>query len=181
MSRSLTRRGFAMGAGAAVFSAITAKRGLSAPTQEQKVEVSAGAEIGVINPYLHSHFAEHLGSCVYGGLWVGRDSKIANINGHRRQAVEWLKELGVPVLRWPGGCFADDYHWRDGIGPRDTRPRRFNIHWGNAPEHNHFGTHEFIDLCRQIGAEPYLCLNLGSGSPREAREWVEYCNGLGDS
>ncbi|MFB3779115.1 MAG: alpha-N-arabinofuranosidase, partial [Bryobacteraceae bacterium] len=176
MNRSLTRRGFAMGAGAAVFSAITAKRGLSAPVQEQKVEVSAGSEIGVVNPYLHSHFAEHLGSCIYGGLWVGRDSKIPNINGYRRQAVEWLKELGVPVLRWPGGCFADDYHWRDGIGPAAKRRKIVNVSWGGIVEDNSFGTHEFIGLCRLIGAEPYLAGNMGSGTPQEMRDWMEYCN-----
>jgi alpha-L-arabinofuranosidase len=176
MSASLTRRGFAMGVGAAVFSAITVRKSFSAPTQEQKVGVNAGAEIGVINPFLHSNFAEHLGSCIYGGLWVGRNSKIPNINGFRRQAVAWLKELEVPVLRWPGGCFAADYHWRDGIGPAAKRRKNVNIHWGKYVEDNSFGTHEFIALCRLIGAQPYLAGNVGSGTPEEMRDWMEYCN-----
>ena len=176
MRTSITRRGFALGAGGSLFSAITTRRGLTAQSQEQKVEVNAGAEIGVINPYLHSNFAEHLGSCIYGGLWVGKNSKVPNINGHRRQAVEWLKALGVPVLRWPGGCFADDYHWRDGIGPAARRPKSVNIHWGNYTEDNSFGTHEFLELCRLIGSEPYLAGNVGSGTPEELRDWMEYCN-----
>ena len=146
-----------------------------------RIAVVLGERIGAVNRNIFGHFAEHLGRCVYEGIWVGEDSAIPNVRGIRADVVQALRRLDPPVLRWPGGCFADDYHWRDGIGSRDTRPRRFNIHWGNAPEHNHFGTHEFIDLCRQIGAEPYICLNLGSGSPREAREWVEYCNGVGDS
>jgi alpha-N-arabinofuranosidase len=176
MNHRITRRGFALSAGVTVFSALTSRKGFSAPAQEQKVEVQAGTEIGLVNPELHSSFAEHLGSCVYGGLWVGKNSKIPNINGHRRQAVEYLKELGIPVLRWPGGCFADDYHWRDGIGPAGKRPRSVNIHWGNYVEDNSFGTHEFIELCRLIGAEPYLAGNVGGGTPEELRDWVEYCN-----
>ncbi len=142
----------------------------------QKVVIEPGEAIGVIRPELHGHFAEHLGTCIYGGLWVGRNSPIPNINGHRKQAVEWLRALGIPVLRWPGGCFADDYHWRDGIGPPEKRPRRVNIHWGNYTEDNSFGTHEFIELCRLIGAEPYIAGNVGSGTPQEMRDWVEYCN-----
>jgi alpha-N-arabinofuranosidase len=133
-------------------------------------------EIGVIQPELHSHFLEHLGTATYGGLWVGKDSSIPNINGHRKKAVEYLKELEIPVLRWPGGCFADDYHWRDGIGPPGERPRRVNLWWGMETEDNSYGTHEFIELCRLIGAEPYLAGNLGSGSPEELRNWMEYCN-----
>jgi alpha-N-arabinofuranosidase len=125
---------------------------------------------------LHGSFAEHLGSCVYGGLWVGKNSSIPNTNGYRTQAVEYLKALGIPVLRWPGGCFADDYHWRDGIGRLEKRPKRVNIHWGNYTEDNSFGTHEFIGLCRLIGAEPYFAGNVGSGTPEELRDWVEYCN-----
>jgi alpha-L-arabinofuranosidase len=138
--------------------------------------VDLNSEIGRINPELHGHFAEHLGSCTYGGLWVGRNSKVPNIDGYRKQAVEWLKALGIPVLRWPGGCFADDYHWRDGIGAADKRPKTVNLHWGNYTEDNSFGTHEFIGLCRLIGAEPYLAGNLGAGTPQELRDWLEYCN-----
>ena len=142
----------------------------------RKITVLADEEIRAVRPEFHGHFAEHLGSCVYGGLWVGKSSPIPNINGYRRQAVEYLKELGIPVVRWPGGCYADDYHWRDGIGPAESRPRRVNIHWGGYVEDGSFGTHEFIGLCRLIGAEPYLAGNVGSGSPREMRDWIEYCN-----
>jgi len=141
-----------------------------------RVLVRPDVEIGLVRPELHGHFAEHLGSCIYGGLWVGKNSSIPNINGYRKQAVEYLRELGVPVLRWPGGCFADDYHWRDGIGPQAQRPKRVNIHWGGYVEDNSFGTHEFIALCRLLNAEPYLAGNVGSGSPRELRDWIEYCN-----
>jgi alpha-N-arabinofuranosidase len=142
----------------------------------RKITVRADSEIGIVRPEFHGHFAEHLGSCVYGGLWVGKNSPIPNINGYRKLAVEYLKELGIPVLRWPGGCYADDYHWRDGIGPVEGRPKRVNIHWGGYVEDGSFGTHEFIGLCRLIGAEPYLAGDVGSGSPREMRDWVEYCN-----
>jgi len=113
---------------------------------------------------------------VYGGLWVGKGSRITNIDGYRKQAIEYLRELEIPVLRWPGGCFADDYHWRDGIGSAERRPKRVNIHWGKYVEDNSFGTHEFIGLCRKIGAAPYVAGNVGSGSPEELRNWIEYCN-----
>ena len=176
MSGSLSRRGFAATAGAALCSVVTSRKGFSATSQEQKVTVHPAAEIGTISPLLHGSFAEHLGSCIYGGLWVGKNSRIPNTNGFRTQAVEYLKALGVPVLRWPGGCFADDYHWRDGIGPAAKRPKRVNIHWGNYTEDNSFGTHEFVELCRMINAEPYFAGNVGSGTPEELRNWVEYCN-----
>lgn len=129
-----------------------------------------------ISPLLHGHFIEHLGGCVEGGLWVGEDSAIPNTDGVRNDVVQALKGVGAPVLRWPGGCFADDYRWRDGIGPRGSRPRRINIHWGQTIEHNGFGTHEFMTTCRAIGAKPYLAGNVGSGTPQELRDWVEYCN-----
>jgi alpha-N-arabinofuranosidase len=176
MNNKLSRRKFAIQSATLGFFAITAKRAASSPTEEHRLEVAAEAPIGTIRPELHSHFAEHLGSCTYGGLWVGRNSKIPNISGYRKQAVEYLKALGIPVLRWPGGCFADDYHWRDGIGPVEKRPKAVNIHWGNYVEDNSFGTHEFIGLCRLIGAEPYIAGNVGSGTPEELRDWVEYCN-----
>lgn len=168
-----SRRAFIGAAGAAV---LTARRAQGWQSRDVAIEVHPQIEIGTIRPELHGHFAEHLGSCTYGGLWVGPDSSIPNINGHRKQAVEWLKQVGIPVLRWPGGCFADDYHWRDGIGPRAKRPKRVNIHWGNYTEDNSFGTHEFIELCKLIGAEPYIAGNLGSGTPQEMRDWIEYCN-----
>src|SRR6516165_8699917 len=131
MSLSLSRRQFLTGT--AVVAATPMIPGwLKAATaaSPQRVLVHPEWEIGTVRPELHGHFAEHLGSCTYGGLWVGKNSPIPNINGYRKQAVEYLRELGVPVLRWPGGCFADDYHWRDGIGPVAQRPKRVNIHWG---------------------------------------------------
>ena len=172
----LTRRDFARTTGLALFSVIASRKSHSFQTQEQRLHIHAGIEIGTIRPELHGHFAEHLGSCTYGGLWVGRGSPVPNIDGYRKHAVEHLKALGVPVLRWPGGCFADDYHWLDGVGPSSSRPKTVNIHWGNYVEDNSFGTHEFIGLCRLIGAQPYLAGNVGSGTPEELRDWVEYCN-----
>ena len=174
--RSYSRRRFVADATVVSLASFIPPNVFADTTVSQRVVVHTDAEIGTVNPEFHGHFAEHLGSCVYGGLWVGKDSKIANVNGHRKSAVEYLRDLGVPVLRWPGGCFADDYHWRDGIGPEAKRPKRVNIHWGGYVEDNSFGTHEFIDLCRKIDAEPYLAGNVGSGSPHELRDWVEYCN-----
>ncbi|MGH7248185.1 MAG: hypothetical protein ACREH9_08775, partial [Pseudomonadota bacterium] len=168
---NLTRRGFAFGAAAAGFAALTSRKGFSFASTPARAAIHLGRETGVIRPELHGQFAEHLGSCVYGGLWVGKDSPIPNVDGYRKQAVDYLSALGIPVLRWPGGCFADDYHWRDGIGPPSKRPRNVNIHWGGYVEDNSFGTHEFIGLCRRIGAEPYFAGNVGSGSPTELRDW----------
>lgn len=130
----------------------------------------------VIDPHIFGHFSEHLGRCIYDGLWVGEQSPVPNTRGWRNDLVVVLKQIRVPNLRWPGGCFADDYHWREGIGPREKRPRRINAYWGGVIDDNAVGTHEFLDLCEQIGCEPYLAGNVGSGSPRELREWVEYCN-----
>ena len=176
MDDRVSRRSFALTAAAACFSLLTSRKSLSWQSPQVRVDIHPDAEIGTIRPELHGHFAEHLGSCIYGGLWVGKNSPIPNLDGYRRQAVEYLRALGIPVLRWPGGCFADDYHWRDGIGPPQKRPRSVNIHWGNYTEDNSFGTHEFIGLCRAIGAEPYLAGNVGSGTPQELRDWVEYSN-----
>ena len=134
-----------------------------------------------VNRNIYGHFAEHLGRCIYEGLWVGEDSSIPNTRGIRNDVVAALKELQIPVLRWPGGCFADEYHWKDGIGPREQRPQMINTHWGGVVENNHFGTHEFLDLCEQIGAEPYVCGNVGSGSVQEMMEWVEYMTSDADS
>ncbi len=128
----------------------------------------------VINRNIYGQFAEHLGSCIYGGIWVGPDSPIPNTRGMRNDVIAALKNLSVPVLRWPGGCFADEYHWRDGIGPREKRPSMINTHWGGVVENNAFGTHEFLDFCELIGTEPYVCVNVGSGSVQEGMEWIEY-------
>jgi alpha-N-arabinofuranosidase len=132
-----------------------------------------------IRKYIYGHFAEHLGHCIYEGLWVGDDSRIPNTNGIRNDVVAALRAVRVPVLRWPGGCFADEYHWQDGIGPRTDRPISINTHWGGVVENNYFGTHEFMELCRQLDCEPYICGNLGSGTVREMQQWVEYltCGG----
>lgn len=124
--------------------------------------------------FLYGQFAEHLGRGIYEGIWVGENSPIPNTRGIRNDVVAALRKIKVPVLRWPGGCFADEYHWMDGIGPRDQRPARINSHWGRVLDHNHFGTHEFLDLCEQLGAEPYLAVNVGSGSVREMMDWIEY-------
>jgi alpha-L-arabinofuranosidase len=155
---------------------LTARKTRAANTIDEVIEILPEEEIGLIRPELHGQFAEHLGGCVYGGLWVGVDSKIPNLSGYRQSAVAYLRALGVPVLRWPGGCFADDYHWRDGIGRAAQRPKSVNTHGGHYIEDNGFGTHEFMGLCELIGAQPYLAGNVGSGSPQELRNWMEYCN-----
>jgi alpha-N-arabinofuranosidase len=129
-----------------------------------------------ISRHIYGHFAEHLGRGIYGGFWVGEDSTIPNTRGIRDDIVGALRAIRAPVIRWPGGCFADDYHWMDGIGPRDKRPAMINTLWGQVIDNNHFGTHEFLDLCDQIGCEPYICGNVGSGTVREMQQWVEYVN-----
>ena len=127
-----------------------------------------------IDKNIYGHFSEHLGRCIYEGYWVGEDSPIPNVRGIRKDVVEALKNLSIPVLRWPGGCFADEYHWKQGIGPMDQRAEMVNTHWGGVTENNHFGTHEFLELCSQLGCEPYVCGNVGSGTVAELSEWVEY-------
>ena len=133
-----------------------------------------------VSPYLYSSFAEHFGRCIYDGIWVGLDSDIAHEDGLRRDVVEALAEIALPAVRWPGGNWAEYYHWRDGVGPRQNRPRRHNIEWG-IPESNAFGTHEYMRFCAAIGTEPYLVLNVASGTVQEGRDWVEYCNSDHDS
>lgn len=134
-----------------------------------------------IAPEIYGHFAEHLGRCIYEGFWVGEDSPIPNVRGIRKDVVEALRHIRIPVLRWPGGCFADDYHWMDGIGPREKRPTIVNVHWGGVTENNHFGTHEYFDLCEQLGCQPYICGNVGSGTVKEMRDWIEYITFDGQS
>lgn len=123
---------------------------------------------------IYGQFAEHLGTCIYGGLWVGENSDIPNTDGYRNDVLQALKDLKVPVLRWPGGCFADEYHWMDGIGPKENRPRMVNNNWGGTVEDNSFGTHEFLNLCELLGCEPYVSMNVGSGTVKETAQWVEY-------
>ena len=138
----------------------------------------AGAKI---NREIYGQFSEHLGSCIYGGLWVGENSQIPNIKGYRKDVFEALKALKIPVMRWPGGCFADDYHWMDGIGPKDQRPSLRNNNWGGTIEDNSFGTHEFLNLCEMLGCEPYISGNVGSGTVKEMAQWVEYMTSDGDT
>ena len=127
-----------------------------------------------IDRNIYGHFSEHLGRCIYEGYWVGEDSEIPNVRGIRKDVVAALRRIKAPVMRWPGGCFADEYHWMDGIGPRENRPTMINTHWGGVVENNHFGTHEFMDLCAQLECEPYVCGNVGSGTVQEMSQWVEY-------
>jgi len=147
-----------------------------------KVIVNATGANARISRHIYGHFSEHLGRCIYGGYWVGEDSPIPNVRGIRKDVVAALKKLRIPNLRWPGGCFADEYHWKDGIGPRSERPKMINTHWGGVTEDNSFGTHEFLDLCEQLSepngprCEPYICGNVGSGTVQEMSQWVEYCN-----
>lgn len=148
----------------------------SAISAQDKVTIDIHADQGkqIIYKEIYGQFAEHLGSCIYVGLWVGENSPIPNINGYRKDVFEALKKLHVPVLRWPGGCFADEYHWMDGIGPRDKRPTMQNNNWGGTIEDNSFGTNEFLNLCEMLGCEPYISGNVGSGTVEELAKWVEY-------
>lgn len=139
-----------------------------------KLFINENVKTGHINPEIYGHFAEHLGRCIYEGLYVGENSEIPNVNGMRKDVVDALKEMGVSLLRWPGGCFADEYHWKDGIGPKKDRKKMVNTNWGGVTEDNSFGTHEFFELCKQLGCKTYVNGNLGSGSVQEMSEWVEY-------
>lgn len=152
-----------------------------------RVEILPDEKIGVISPDIYGHFTEHLGGCIYDGIWVGENSPVPNVGGIRKALVEGLKRLKPPVIRWPGGCFADSYNWRDGIGPRAQRPRRTNFWAANeylakGPEGpqkydpNLFGTNEFVRFCRLAGAQPYLAANVRSAPARDFYEWIEYCN-----
>ena len=146
----------------------------SAQAQDATVRIQDGGTGVTIPAEIYGQFSEHLGRCIYGGLWVGKDSSVPNIEGYRKDVFEALKALKVPVLRWPGGCFADDYHWMDGIGPQEQRAKIANNNWGGTLEDNSFGTHEFLNLCEMLGIEPYISGNVGSGSAEEMAKWVEY-------
>src|SRR5699024_2786198 len=139
-----------------------------------RITVNPAHKKSVINRNLYGHFSEHLGRCIYNGVFVGEDSPIPNEKGMRTDVVKALRHIRVPVLRWPGGWFADDYHWKDGIGPKESRKRMVNTNWGGVTEDNSFGTHEFLEFCRQVGCEPYINGNMGSGTVQEMSEWVEY-------
>jgi len=148
---------------------------------EATLRIEAEQPGAVVSPEIYGQFAEHLGTGIYGGIWVGESSSIPNTRGMRNDVLDALRKLKVPVVRWPGGCFADEYHWKDGIGPRDQRPAMINTNWGGVVEDNSFGTHEFLDFCDLIGAEPYISGNLGSGTVQEMSEWVEYMTSDADS
>ncbi len=143
--------------------------------------INANDKIGHINPEIYSHFSEHLGRCVYDGIFVGKDSKIPNVDGIRKDIIEAFKQIKVPAVRWPGGAFADEYHWKDGIGPQENRKKITNTNWGGVTEDNSFGTHEFMRFCELVGCQPYINGNVGSGTVQEMSEWVEYMTSDGQS
>ena len=143
-----------------------------ATAQNVELTIDVSKPGAKIDRNIFGQFAEHLGSGVYEGIWVGKDSKIPNTRGIRKDVVDALKAIKVPNVRYPGGCFADEYHWRKGIGAK--RPKTLNPNWGGVIEPNTFGTHEFLDFIDQIGSEAYLSVNVGSGTPQEAAEWLEY-------
>lgn len=142
-----------------------------------RIIINADQGKDTISRHIYGHFSEHLGRCIYGGFYVGEDNKeIPNKNGVRTDVIDALKELKIPNLRWPGGCFADTYHWKDGIGPKSERPTIVNTWWGGVTEDNSFGTHDFLNMCEMLGAEPYLSANVGSGTVQELADWIQYVN-----
>jgi alpha-N-arabinofuranosidase len=158
----------------AVFAAINA-------FPQNRITIQSDDSGTTISKHIYGHFAEHLGRCIYGGFYVGESSKIPHINGVRKDVVDALKKLKIPNLRWPGGCFADTYHWKDGIGPKANRPTIVNQWWGGVTEDNSFGTHDFLNMCELLGTEPYLSGNVGSGTVQELADWVQYVNFKGQS
>ena len=172
MVSTMRRRVLAMCAGVALGAAIA--QPLAAKDAPTAIRIDAAAKGPQINRDIFGQFAEHLGTGIYGGVWVGKDSKIPNVRGIRSDVVAALRAIRVPNVRWPGGCFADEYHWRKGIGPAEKRPHTLNAGWGGVIEPNSFGTEEYFDFLEQIGAEAYLSVNIGSGSVEEAADWLEY-------
>jgi len=158
----------------AVSTPLFSQDGNSKTSAYLRVDATGGNK--TISRHIYGHFSEHLGHCIYGGYWVGYDSEIPNTKGIRNDVVEALRNIAIPNLRWPGGCFADEYHWMDGIGDPATRPKMVNTHWGGVTEDNSFGTHEFMELCEQLGTEAVICGNVGSGTVKEMSQWVEYLN-----
>ncbi|MGB2675595.1 MAG: alpha-L-arabinofuranosidase C-terminal domain-containing protein [Candidatus Acidiferrum sp.] len=189
MNRGIRRREFlrhaALAAGAVACGAYLPKAAAGTASADSRIDVLLDEPLGTISPNIYGHFTEHLGGVIYDGLWVGENSPVANLQGIRRRLVEEMRKIKAPVVRYPGGCFADSYNWRDGVGPADKRPRRTNF-WNDAEtktapenhkyESNRFGTNEFIRFCRLIGAQPYLAANLRSLPAEEFYHWVEYCN-----
>ncbi len=150
---------------------------------QTKVDIIVDTDRGTttISRHIFGQFTEHLGNCIYGGMYVGENSSIPNTGGVRNDMIKALKEIRIPNLRWPGGCFADEYHWRDGVGPKSERPKMVNTNWGGVVEDNSFGTHEFLALCELLGTEPYITGNVGSGTVEEMNKWIEYMTFDGDS
>jgi alpha-N-arabinofuranosidase len=148
---------------------------------KNSIKINTKAGVHKVDKNIYGHFAEHLGRCIYEGIWVGEDSEIPNTRGMRNDVIQALKDMSIPILRWPGGCFADEYHWKDGIGSKEDRAKMINTHWGGVVENNHFGTHEFFDLCELLETEPYICGNVGSGTVHEMQQWVEYMTFDGES
>jgi alpha-N-arabinofuranosidase len=154
---------------------LAAAGGMAQPST--RITVQAADPSVTICRHIYGHFAEHLGRCIYGGFYVGEgNEKIPNIYGVRKDVVEALRKLKIPNLRWPGGCFADTYHWKDGVGPKEDRPKMVNVWWGGVTEDNSFGTHDFLNMCELLGAEPYLSANVGSGSVKDVADWIQYVN-----
>jgi alpha-N-arabinofuranosidase len=148
-----------------------------AEAYEARITIDASRPGAVIDPNIYGQFVEHLGRGVYEGIWVGPDSPIPNTRGIRNDVVAALRKIRIPLVRWPGGCYAETYHWRDAIGPLAQRPRGVNTAWGDEVESNHFGTHEFMDFIEQVGAQPYISVNVASGTPAEAQAWMQYLTG----
>ncbi|MUP46044.1 alpha-N-arabinofuranosidase [Gramella sp. BOM4] len=144
--------------------------------QETEIKLTPAAQPDTISKHIYGHFAEHLGRSIYDGLYVGDTSKIPNTDGVRNDIIQALKDIDIPNLRWPGGCFADTYHWKDGIGPKEDRPTIVNQWWGGVTEDNSFGTHNFLNLCEELNCEPYLAGNVGSGTVQEFTDWLQYVN-----
>jgi len=184
---TIDRRQFVRNTAMSIGAALVARKASCASPFDSRIEIILNEELGTISPNIYGHFAENLGAVIYDGVWVGTGSKIANINGIRKSLVDALKKISAPVIRWPGGCFADSYDWKDGIGPAAKRPRRTNF-WagdplvreqGNIPQKydpNEFGTNEFVQFCKLAGSQPYLAANLRSLPATEFYRWVEYCN-----
>ena len=165
----------------ATFAAVLLVSAMSASAAPASLTIHADKPGATINKYVYGQFSEMLGSGIYGGIYVGANSPIPNTRGFRNDVIAALKELKVPLVRWPGGCYADEYHWRDGIGPQDKRTSRINTNWGGVPDPNSFGTHEFFDFVELIGADAYVNANVGTGSPAEAAQWLEYMTGDQDT
>jgi alpha-N-arabinofuranosidase len=144
-----------------------------------RIRIDVDQVIGEIDNKIYGGFIEHLGRCIYGGIYE-EGSRLSDEHGFRQDVLSAAHDLKIPILRWPGGNFASGYHWIDGIGPKETRPARFDLAWRDE-ECNRFGTDEFMEYCRALGTEPYLCVNLGTGTIEEAAAWVEYCNGAGNT